>query len=139
MQQPVETVNLMVAQAPGRPWSNDLASSLAALPVDLHWSGTSGEAVELAASGRMHLAVVDDCLPGAGGLELVRRVRRMGITLPSLLVCDQADPRLLLDALSLDVFSVVQLGDAPDLLAPMVLKAVRRVYRLDWRLGGTSN
>lgn len=87
----------------------------------------------------MHLAVVDDCLPGAGGLELVRRVRRMGITLPSLLVCDQADPRLLLDALSLDVFSVVQLGDAPDLLAPMVLKAVRRVYRLDWRLGGTSN
>jgi len=87
----------------------------------------------------MHVAVVDECLPDDGGLELVRRVRRMGIALPSLLVCDQANARLLQDALSLNVFSVVQLSHARDLLAPMVLKAVRRVYRLDWCLGGMSN
>jgi hypothetical protein len=46
---------------------------------------------------------------------------------------------LLREALSLDVYSVVELSNAPDLLAAMVLKAVRRVYRLDWRLGGMAN
>ena len=139
MQQRVEKLNLMIAYGAERPWSFSLARSLASLPVDLHRSRTDSEAVAMAATGRMHVAVVDDSLSGSGCLDFVRRVRQMGIALPSLLVCDRADSRFLRDALSLDVFSVVQPSYAPDLLASMVLKAVRRIYRLDWRLEGMMN
>lgn len=109
------------------------------LPVDLHWSQTDSEAMNLAASGGMHVAVVDDDLPDTGGLDLLRRIRRLGLALPCLLVSGQPDQRLLRDALALDVFSVVQAGANSELLAPMVLKVVRRVYRADWHLGGGMN
>src|SRR5512140_3210210 len=129
----------MIAYAAERPWSAGLARSLAPWPLDLHRSRTDTETISLAASGNMHVAVVDDDLPGTGGLEVLRRIRRLGLVLPCLLVCDEPDARLLSDALALDVFSVVQGTGEEGLLAPLVLKAVRRTYRLNWRVAETMN
>ena len=78
----------------------------------------------------VHVAVVDGELPG-GGLNLLRRVRGLGIDLPCLLVCETVDQRVLHDAIELDVFSVM--AKAQDrLLTPMLLKVFRQVYRLNW-------
>ena len=121
-------VNLLIAQSAENAWGAGLAQSLSPWPVDLHWSCTDAEALDLAASGGMHAAVVDDGLPGAGGLDLLRRFHRLKLRLPCLLVCDRLDQRLLRDALELNVFSVVVQAHAEtDVLTPWVLKLVRRV------------
>jgi DNA-binding NarL/FixJ family response regulator len=125
-------LNLLIAQAMGSEWATDLACTLSRHPVDLHWSATDAETVRLAVSGGMHVAVVDDGLPDTGGLDVLRRIRQLGLDFPCLLVCDDPDPRLLRDALALDVFSVVQAEAGAKLLAPMVIKIVRRVYHVDW-------
>lgn len=132
-------LNLMIAHAIERPWSAGLVRSLAAWPLDLHRSRTDTETISLVASGEMHVAVLDDELPGTGGLEVLRRIRRMGLVLPCLLVCEEPDARFLSEALALDVFSVVQASGEENLLAPLVLKAVRRTYRLDWQVPETMN
>ncbi len=125
-------VNLLIAHATRAPWSAHLVESLSVHPVDLHWSHTDTETIDIAVSGRMHAAVVDHDLPVAGGLDLLRSIRQLGIDLPCLLVCGRADQRLLQEALALDVFSVVQAEASADLLAPMVLKAIRQTHRIGW-------
>ncbi|MBN2559784.1 MAG: hypothetical protein JXQ75_02475 [Phycisphaerae bacterium] len=135
MKQPGK-VNLMIAQAAENTWATGLANLLSRLPVDLHWSRTDTEAIRLVASRSMHAAVVDDELPGAGGLDVLRRIRLLGLDMPCLLVCNQPDARLLRQALELDVFSVVQAEANANWLGPMVLKVVRRVCQPDWPVGG---
>jgi hypothetical protein len=85
----------------------------------------------------MHLAVVDGALPG-GGINLVRRVRSMGLTVPTLLVCDQPDQRILQDALALNVYSVVT-PESRDIVTPVVFRVFRQVYRFDWAPADTAN
>jgi DNA-binding NarL/FixJ family response regulator len=139
MQHRPDRVNLLIAQADDSRWAAALADSLTPWPVDLHWSRTDIEAIDLVATRDMHLAVVDDGLPVAGGLDLLRRIRRLGLALPCLLVCDQPDQRLLRDALALNVFSVLQVEATTQSLAPLVLKVVRQVYQIDWSAGDAMN
>lgn len=93
----------------------------------------------MAATGGIHVAVMDDGLPTSGGLEALRRIRRLGLAVPCLLVCDHADQRLLSQALDLGAYSVVQANAGGASLAPLVLKAVRRTYRLSWDAGHRPN
>jgi DNA-binding NtrC family response regulator len=122
--------NVLIADAASSPWSTTLADSLRPWPVDLHWSRSDSEVIDMVAGHRLHVAIVDGEMPG-GGLKLLRRVRGLGLDLPCLLVCDTVDSRLLQEAIELDVFSVM--AKAQDrLLRPMLFKLFRRVYRLDW-------
>lgn len=132
-------LNVLIAHASESLWARGLARSLAPLPVGLHWSHTDDEAVGLAAGRGMHVAVLDDGLPPHGGLDAVRRIRRIGLELPCLLVCEDPEPRLLQDAIQLDVFSVVQAGGEGERLTPLILRIARRVYAVDWPLPGGPN
>lgn len=122
----------MIAHAGESHWADRLASTLSPLPWQLHWPRTGDEALGLAATRSMHLAVVDDDLPDSGGRGVVRRIRRLGLELPCLLVCKNPDQRILQDAIRLDVFSVVEAEAPGDKLPPVIFKLVRRVYDLDW-------
>lgn len=128
---------VLIANQVDRPWARSLETQLRALPVDLHWTHSDFEAFDLVAGKIMHLAVVDGALPG-GGINLIRRVRSMGLTLPTLLVCDQPDQRFLQDALALNVYSVVT-PDSQDIITPMVFKVFRQVYRFDWAGNDSAN
>jgi hypothetical protein len=128
---------VLIADWGPSPWARNLEQSLLPLPVDLHWSSTDVEAIGLVSGMEMHLAVVDGALPG-GGLNLVRRVRKMGLIVPTLLVCNQPDQRLLQDALALDIYSVVT-PDTRDLLTPLVFKVFRQVYQFDLSPADTAN
>jgi len=139
MSTPTMPLNLMIAHAGQSRWAMVLVRSLAPLPLKVHWPRNGDEAIGLAARRGMHLAVVDDELPDAGGRGALRGIRRLGLALPCLLVCHGADQRLLRDAIQLDVFSVVEAESERDLLTPTVLKAVRQVYHLDWLVPGTFN
>jgi hypothetical protein len=128
----IDRANLLIARPPWSRWAEPLARSLSPLPVELHWPRTGVEAIGLAVSNAMHLAVFDGDNRADFGLGLVRRIRRLGVCTPCLLVCDEADQRLLRDALELDVFSVLVAEPGRDLVTPMVLKVFRQVYDWSW-------
>ncbi|HVP10573.1 MAG TPA: response regulator [Phycisphaerae bacterium] len=132
-------IRLMIAPGKREAWAADLARILAAWPVDLLWSRTDNQAVDLAASRQVQVALVDATLPLAGGLEAIRRIRRLGIDLPSLLVCDEPTERLLHQALALDVFTVIQMDSQRSVLAPTLCKLVKQVYHVEWPYGYQSN
>lgn len=123
-------LNVLIAHAGNGPWAGLLERRLASLQVGF-FRCTDGDAT-LGMAAQMHVAVVDDGLPRAGGLDAVRRIRQSGLTLPALLVTPDPDRRLLEDAIRLNVFSVVKVADEHDYLTPVVLRLVRQVYGLDW-------
>ncbi len=131
--------NVMIAHGPSNPWVTGLAGFLAERPVDLHWSRSEAEAICLVSEKPVHLAVVDDQTPSIGGLALLRRIRRLGLAFPALLVSHQPDPRLLREALELDVFSVVDEGAAQAALVPQILKVFQRLYHVDWPMTGCGS
>jgi DNA-binding NarL/FixJ family response regulator len=105
----------------------------------VHWPRTQCEALNLATSAAMHMGVVDQSLPDEGGLGLVRAFRRLGLDFPCLLICDGADPRLLRQALELDIFSVISVETAAPAIWPMVVRALQRHYQLPWNGEGSVN
>jgi CheY-like chemotaxis protein len=133
------SIRLMIAPGARDRWAAELAETLNGWPVDLLWSRTDNQAVEAAASGQVQIALLDAALPLAGGLEALRRIRRLGIELPSLLVCDEPTQRLLQDALALGVFSVVQTDVKRSGLAPMLCKVVKQVYHVEWPWSQQAN
>jgi CheY-like chemotaxis protein len=82
---------------------------------------------------------VDAELPVTGGLDVLRRIRRLGIDLPSLLVCNRPDSRLLQAALDLGVYSVLEAERSSIILTPMLCKVVKQVYGVDWPPEDRSN
>lgn len=133
-----ERANLLIADAGPSPWAADLARSLEPLPVNLHWTRTDTEVINVITTAGVHVAIVDNQLPG-GGLRVLERVRQLGWNKPCLFVCYHPDQRTLQDALALNVFSVIAPQADRDLLTPMVLKVFRQVYQLDWADPSASN
>ena len=129
----------MVAHAGRSRWATVLEETLAPLPLTFHWRATGEEAIGLASTRRMHVAVVDEDLPDVAGRRVVRSIRELGLELPCLLVCRDPDDRLLRDALRLDVFSVLEAEAPRDLLPPTLVRLVRRFYEVDWQVPGGSN
>ncbi len=129
----------MVAPGERGQWAMGLAESVAALPVELHWTRTDAAAVDLAAGRRVHVAVVDADLPFTGGLDVLRRIRRLGIDLPSLLVCTRPDSRTLQTALSLGLYSVLEPENSSITLTPMLCRVVSQVYGTDWAWEARTN
>jgi len=122
----------MIAHAAHNPWVANLARGLARWPVDLLWSRTDREAISLIADRSIHAGIVDNALPQTSGLDLVRRMRKLGVDAPCLLVCDDANDRVLHDALELDIFSVVQTQTNQELIVPMLVRVVQQKYKLTW-------
>lgn len=131
-------LNLLIAHADGSQWPNGLERALAQLPVCLFHSTDCDHAVGMATDPAVHVAIIDDALPRDGGLSVLRRMRRSGVTLPVLLVASELDRRLLEDAIQLNAFSVVAVDDHRDMVTPVVFRLVRQVYRVDWFLPGGS-
>ncbi len=127
-----DRINVMIAPTREVPWADDLARSLAKMPAVLHWPRTNMEAIGLAASHEMHLGILNANTEVVDGLTVLRRIRRMGIELPCLLVCDKPDRQLLWEALALEALSVVRADTHQSLLASLLTKAVERVCREDW-------
>lgn len=132
-------LDVLVAKAGSAYWAERLARAFATHPMGFHWSGDVDDAVGLALLRTPHLAIVDDRLPRAGGLDALRRMRQSGLTMPCLLVAEAPDRRTMVDAMQLNVFSVVTVDDVRDLLTPVVMKIVRQVYQLDWPDPDTLN
>lgn len=130
----LERMRLMIAAAPQSRWAPRLAEVLAPWQVDVQWSRSDYEAMEIIARDGVHIGVVDHDLPATSGLELVRRLRQMGFTVPCVLVCTGATQQLLSDAIALDVYSVLQADERHDVIAPCVVRLAQQKYRVNWML-----
>ena len=124
-------LSLLIAHADESGWPADLSGSLSRWPVGVHWTHSDMEAIGIATSSPVHLVIVDDLLPPSGGIEAIRRIRRVGLTTPCLYVCNDPAPRLLSDAIKLDVFSVVEGERHHDQIVEMITRVVRRVYDIE--------
>lgn len=123
--------SLLIAHADQSGWPADLSGWLSHWPVGVHWSHSDMEAIGIATSNPVDLFIVDDRLPPSGGLDAIRRIRRIGLTTPCLYVCDDPAPRLLSDAIKLDVFSVVEGEKHHDQIVRMISRVARRVYDIE--------
>lgn len=132
-------ITIMIAQGTQNAWASSVANGLSRWPVDLHWPKTDREAISLVSGQPIHVGVVDYALPQTSGLDLVRRMRQIGFAAPCLLVCDDANQRLLHDAIELDIFSVVQSDANRDLIVPMLAKVVREKYHVTWPYSAAVN
>jgi DNA-binding NtrC family response regulator len=122
------SLRILTAEPDSRTWSRELVTSLSDWPIEWHLTHTEQHARELAASADVQLCVLDQSLPGVGGLELLRSFRRLGFRFPCVLVCDDAVPSLLKEALSLEVYSVVEAARQRELLVPTVVRMVRNSF-----------
>ena len=129
----VRQLEIMVANGWAAPWATDLVDRLSSQGVGFHWPNNADEALGLAMSGNVHVALVDgDEATLDGGLTLVRRIRRAGISKPCLLVCSEPDQRVLRDALELNVYSVLEATEGCAKIADMVLRVGRQVYNFNY-------
>ena len=124
-------LSLLIAHADETGWPADLSDCLDRWPIGVHWSHSDMEAIGIATSNPVHLFIVDDQLPPSGGLDAIRRIRRMGLTVPCLYVCDDPAPRLLSDAIKLDVFSVIDGEPHHNEIPTMISRIARRVYDIE--------
>lgn len=129
----VRQLEIMVANGRQSPWATDLVDRLSSRAVGFHWPASADEALGMAMTDNVHVALVDGDVPTIdGGLTLVRRIRRAGIEKPCLLVCSEPDQRILRDALELNVFSVLEAAEGCDKIADMVLRIGRQIYNFDY-------
>ena len=136
----VQQLEIMVANGRTAPWATDLVDRLSSRAVGFHWPASADEALGLAMTSNVHVALVDGDVPTMdGGLTLVRRIRRAGIEKPCLLVCSEPDQRILRDALELNVFSVLEATDGCAKIADMVLRIGRQVYNFDYPRNDFAN
>lgn len=120
--------NVFVAQAARAPWSLALEERLANWPVDLHWPRSEDETIGLVTDRLFHLGIVDYDIPSIGGLGLMRRIRRLGMAFPCVLVADQSDAHVLQDALALEVLTVVRPDRCERTLVPLVQRLLHDRY-----------
>ncbi len=123
-------LSFLVAHDEASGWPRNLSAWLNHWPVEAKWLQSDSEALDFATAHDVHLLIVDDLLPPAGGMEAVRRMRRVGLATPCLYVCDHPAPRLLSDAIKLDVISVVDGDSRSDQLAAMIVRIAQRLYQV---------
>lgn len=122
----------MVAPAAPHGWARAVQEGLARLPVDLLWTMNADDAIRQVTNRPVHAALVDDALPVGGGLDLLRRFRRLGWQSPCVLVSEAVDPHLLKAALDVSAFSVLAADAGSGVFADMIVRIGRQCYQMDW-------
>src|SRR5262249_28933913 len=86
------------------------------------------EAVDIVRDEPVHLALLDMHMPRLSGLETVQLVRQFNAVLPCILVTADADPALMRQAFSVQVYSVIPKPVSKNVLLYTLVRALVRVY-----------
>jgi DNA-binding NtrC family response regulator len=96
-------------------------------------SARSGrEALSMIESRPVHVAVLDQQMPGLGGLQIVRLMREMHKAPPAILLAEQLTNHLLHEALGMHVFSVLSKPVDFNVLLDTLARVMRRHYEGRW-------
>ncbi len=99
-------INVLVGHG-DRAWSNAVEEMLAPRGIRSMIASSAGEAVDILAGSRVHMALVDIDSQVVNGLSIVRAVRGYEPMLPCIMASERCERPVLSRALELDVFSVI--------------------------------
>ncbi len=88
-------------------WSKAVEETLVPRGIRSMIASSAGEAVDILAQSRVHMALVDIDSQVVNGLSIVRAVRGYEPMLPCIMASAQCERPMLSRALELDVFSVI--------------------------------
>ena len=99
-------INVLVGRS-DREWSRAVEEMLVPRGIKSMIASSAGEAVDILAGSRIHMALVDIDSQVVNGLSIVRAVRGYEPMLPCIMASAQCERPMLSRALALDVFSVI--------------------------------
>ncbi len=99
-------INVLVGHG-DRAWSNAVEGMFAPRGIRSMVASSAGEAVDILARSRVHMALVDIDSQVVNGLSIVRAVRGYEPMLPCIMASERCERPVLSRALELDVFSVI--------------------------------
>ncbi len=99
-------INVLVGHG-DRAWSNAVEEMFAPRGIRSMIASSAGEAVDILAGSRVHMALVDIDSQVVNGLSIVRAVRGYEPMLPCIMASERCERPVLSRALELDVFSVI--------------------------------
>ncbi len=99
-------INVLVGHG-DRAWSKAVEEMLAPRGIRSMVASSAGEAVDILAGSRVHMALVDIDSQVVNGLSIVRAVRGYEPMLPCIMASARCERPVLSRALELDVFSVI--------------------------------
>ena len=99
-------INVLVGHG-DRAWSEAVEEMLAPRGIRSMVASSAGEAVDILAGSRVHMALVDIDSQVVNGLSIVRAVRGYEPMLPCIMASSRCERPVLSRALELDVFSVI--------------------------------
>ena len=96
-------------------------------------SARSGrEALNLIETTPIHVAVLDMQMPQLGGLQVIKLMRELHKTPPTVLLADHLTNHLLHEALGMHVFSVLSKPVDLNVLLDTLARVLRRFYESRW-------
>lgn len=90
------------------------------------------EALEVLRHEPVHVVVVDQSMPGLGGLQIIRRMQQLDSIPPTILLANHLTHHLMHEALAMQVFSVLGKPVDFNLLLDSLARVMRRYYEGRW-------
>ena len=94
----------------------------------LHLASSGGEAVEIAQSETVHLALLDYQMPRLTGLETLQLLHQLNELLPAILITADATLDLVRQAMNARFFSVIPKPFNKNIVTTTVVRALIRFY-----------
>jgi DNA-binding NtrC family response regulator len=113
-------------------WSGTLRKMLEPHGVFTVGAPTGREALRLIEGGNIHVAVLDQRLPQMTGMQVIKRMRDLPSSPPTILLADHLSNQLLHEALNLKVFSVVGKPVDFNQLLDSLARVLKRHYESRW-------
>src|ERR1700750_268554 len=124
---PAHRLTVLLAE-PHEIWAKTVRELLAPQGVQTVSVHTRREALSRIEGGNIHVAVLDQQMPGLGGMQVVKRMRDLPTAPPAILLADHLTNHLLHEALSMKVFSVLSKPVDFNLLLDSLARVLRRYY-----------
>jgi len=113
-------------------WHQTVAQLLEPQGVQTILARSGREALELIESRPLHAVVLDAAMPGLGGLQVVKLMRELHKATPAILLASNLTNSLLREALTMQVFSVLQKPVELNMLLDALARVLRRYHENRW-------
>jgi len=113
-------------------WHQTVEGLLHPQGVQTLWARSGNEALDILNQETIHVAIVDQTMPGLGGLGIIKRMQSQSSIPPTILLANQLTHNLMHEALAMHVFSVLGKPVDFNLLLDSLARVMKRYYEGRW-------
>lgn len=125
-----DSVNVLLSNADWA-WPQAVQAIFQPRGINALVANSAGDVVNLVATSKIHLAILDSVLDDLSGMQTLKIVRQHDPLLPCILLARQPGQRLLAQALALNAFSVLAKPVDLNLLADQIDRLFHKYYASD--------